>query len=61
VRGLDHMQGLTMFGFDVIRNSRTGQYGVIDLNFWPGYVGVADLTQQLQRFIRERVSAVRPT
>lgn len=46
-RALGQEFGLSLFGFDIIRNSRTGNYGIIDLNYFPGYIGVPDFEQRL--------------
>jgi inositol-1,3,4-trisphosphate 5/6-kinase/inositol-tetrakisphosphate 1-kinase len=39
---LSRITGLTMFGYDVICNSSTGSYAVVDINYLPDYVGVED-------------------
>eukprot|EP00735_Rhodelphis_limneticus_P002577 TRINITY_DN1348_c0_g1::TRINITY_DN1348_c0_g1_i1::g.19964::m.19964 TRINITY_DN1348_c0_g1::TRINITY_DN1348_c0_g1_i1::g.19964 ORF type:complete len:631 (-),score=155.64,sp/Q6P3R8/NEK5_HUMAN/45.70/2e-64,Pkinase/PF00069.20/2e-64,Ins134_P3_kin/PF05770.6/1.9e-61,Pkinase_Tyr/PF07714.12/3.9e-42,Pkinase_Tyr/PF07714.12/2e+03,ATP-grasp_4/PF13535.1/0.00098,Kinase-like/PF14531.1/0.0011,Kinase-like/PF14531.1/8.3e+02,Kdo/PF06293.9/0.37 TRINITY_DN1348_c0_g1_i1:418-2310(-) len=31
---------LTLFGFDIVRDTRTGVFHVIDINYFPGYRGV---------------------
>eukprot|EP00736_Rhodelphis_marinus_P007773 Rmarinus@m.16770 len=33
--------GLTVFGFDIIRETETGKFYIIDINYFPGYRGVA--------------------
>jgi len=35
--------GLSLFGFDVITNSATHKHACIDVNYFPGYVGVPDV------------------
>jgi len=34
--------GLTLFGFDMITNSKTGKHAIIDINYMPDYGGVTD-------------------
>eukprot|EP01100_Stratorugosa_tubuloviscum_P003672 TRINITY_DN1895_c0_g1_i1.p1 TRINITY_DN1895_c0_g1~~TRINITY_DN1895_c0_g1_i1.p1 ORF type:complete len:312 (+),score=120.65 TRINITY_DN1895_c0_g1_i1:63-998(+) len=31
------------FGFDIIKRSNSNEYALIDINFWPGYVGVPNV------------------
>jgi len=35
--------GLSLFGFDVITDVSTGKHACIDVNYFPGYVGVPDV------------------
>jgi len=34
---------LTLFGFDLLRDSESGQLYIVDLNYFPGYSGVHDV------------------
>jgi D-alanine-D-alanine ligase-like ATP-grasp enzyme len=34
---------LTLFGLDVIINNKTGNYYLIDINYFPGYKNFPDL------------------
>jgi inositol-1,3,4-trisphosphate 5/6-kinase / inositol-tetrakisphosphate 1-kinase len=46
--------GLSLFGFDVIQNVATKRWGVIDVNFFPGYSGVDDLHERLYDLVEKR-------
>lgn len=48
--------GLHLFGFDIIRNSTTGKYAVIDLNFFPSYRGTEGLHQALLSLLKSKVT-----
>lgn len=39
--------GLSIFGFDVITNVATGKHAVIDINYFPGFIGVEDFPSLL--------------
>jgi inositol-1,3,4-trisphosphate 5/6-kinase/inositol-tetrakisphosphate 1-kinase len=39
---LTELLGLTMFGFDLIRNADTRRYSVVDVNYFPDYRGVPE-------------------
>ena len=41
--------GMTLFGFDVVVHQNAGKtcFGVIDINYFPGYSGVADFNARL--------------
>lgn len=47
--------GLNLFGYDVITQLETGHHGVIDVNYFPGYVGVKDFSQVLLDFLVQKV------
>lgn len=36
-----------LFGVDLVRDCRTGDYVVIDINYCPGYYGVDDVFKKL--------------
>ena len=38
---------LSLFGFDLIREAKTGDYYLIDLNYFPGYTGFKDFKESL--------------
>jgi inositol-1,3,4-trisphosphate 5/6-kinase/inositol-tetrakisphosphate 1-kinase len=44
---ISQLLGLTLFGFDVIENVQTGQYAVIDVNYFPDYRGVDKIFEKL--------------
>jgi len=48
---------LNLFGFDVITDAKTGYHSIIDLNYFPGYVGVENLDQIILDFLESKVSA----
>lgn len=39
--------GLSLFGFDIITNSKTGENTIIDINFMPGFVNVPNFNEML--------------
>jgi len=45
-----HMK-LTMFGFDVIKNSETGDYFIVDVNYFPGYKGLKTFPEMFTDFL----------
>lgn len=47
--------GLTLVGIDVVYNTRTKNYHVIDINFFPGYKGVGKAYDQLLQLVCNRV------
>jgi len=53
-KGITKRFGLTLFGFDVL-HSVTGEYGVIDVNYFPGYIGVENFNQKLFDYIKSRI------
>lgn len=55
VAAIRELTGLTLFGFDVIVCSRTGQYALIDINYFPGYRGVEDFPQQFLAFLSKQI------
>ena len=40
---------LSLFGFDLIREAKTGDYYLIDLNYFPGYTGFKDFKESLHK------------
>jgi len=44
---LSDFLGLTLFGYDIITDAKTGEYGVIDINYFPDYRGVDNFFEQL--------------
>jgi inositol-1,3,4-trisphosphate 5/6-kinase/inositol-tetrakisphosphate 1-kinase len=47
---------LNMFGFDVIRESKTNVLYIVDINYFPSYKGVHDLSELIVRHISRQVS-----
>jgi len=47
--------GLSLFGYDVIVQDGSGKFGVIDINYFPGYIGVPDFENTLATFLLNRV------
>jgi len=47
--------GLTLFGFDVITQKETGCHAVIDINYFPGYVGFEDFNATLFKFLLSKL------
>lgn len=39
--------GVSIFGFDVITNAKTGKHGIIDINYFPGFIGVDNFSSIL--------------
>eukprot|EP01127_Copromyxa_protea_P017286 TRINITY_DN5246_c0_g1_i1.p1 TRINITY_DN5246_c0_g1~~TRINITY_DN5246_c0_g1_i1.p1 ORF type:complete len:283 (-),score=60.24 TRINITY_DN5246_c0_g1_i1:50-898(-) len=50
-KAISETAGLTLFGFDIIRDSKTGKYAVIDLNFFPSYRGTTGFREALQKLV----------
>jgi glutathione synthase/RimK-type ligase-like ATP-grasp enzyme len=48
--------GLTLFGVDLIQDSE-GQLYSIDVNYFPGYDGVASFHDRLAEHIKQRATA----
>eukprot|EP00013_Stygamoeba_regulata_P021228 CAMPEP_0177657038 /NCGR_PEP_ID=MMETSP0447-20121125/15950_1 /TAXON_ID=0 /ORGANISM="Stygamoeba regulata, Strain BSH-02190019" /LENGTH=317 /DNA_ID=CAMNT_0019161323 /DNA_START=57 /DNA_END=1007 /DNA_ORIENTATION=- len=46
-RTLSKCLGLTLFGFDLVTDNKTGKHVIIDINYFPGYSGVEDFPQML--------------
>ncbi|GAM24770.1 hypothetical protein SAMD00019534_079450 [Acytostelium subglobosum LB1] len=46
-KGIQKDLGLTLFGFDVITDITTKKIAVIDVNYFPGYVGIPDFNKIL--------------
>ncbi len=44
-----------LFGVDLIRDSKTGDYVVIDVNYCPGYYGVSDVFHKLLDLFAKRL------
>jgi len=42
---------LSLFGFDIVTNIETQKYAIVDLNFFPGYVGVEGVHSILLDFL----------
>jgi len=55
VAELKHRLGVDLFGVDLIRDSETGNYLIIDVNFCPGYYGVSNVFEKLLDLFRERL------
>eukprot|EP01112_Ceratiomyxa_fruticulosa_P008861 TRINITY_DN2299_c0_g1_i1.p1 TRINITY_DN2299_c0_g1~~TRINITY_DN2299_c0_g1_i1.p1 ORF type:complete len:329 (-),score=46.26 TRINITY_DN2299_c0_g1_i1:869-1855(-) len=45
--------GLTLLGFDVITEKETGTHAIVDINYFPGYVGVPNFHHILLNHIKE--------
>ena len=52
-RKLSAYLGLKLFGFDVIIESESGRYAVIDVNIFPSYRGVGDLYEKITVLMQE--------
>jgi len=50
-KALTEITGLTLFGYDLIRDAETGKYSVIDINFFPGFEGVPDFETHFLRLL----------
>lgn len=55
VSELKHRLGVQLFGVDLIRDSQTGDYLIIDINFCPGYYGVSNVFEKLLDLFRARL------
>lgn len=60
LRHISNRVNLNLFGIDIIIEERTGNYGIIDLNYLPSYDGVleyfaADLYSKLKVIDKERL------
>lgn len=55
VKELQARLGIQLFGVDFIRDAQTGDYLVIDVNYLPGYYGVANLFEKLLDLMYQRV------
>ena len=51
--------GLTIFGFDVIRDSASGDYVIIDINYFPGLSSVRNFHSHLLTHITTSLSKPR--
>ncbi|KAJ1109099.1 hypothetical protein NDU88_006464 [Pleurodeles waltl] len=51
VRGLQSALGMSLFGVDLIVDTRTGRCAVIDVNAFPGYEGVPELFPALLKHV----------
>lgn len=56
------VMNITLFGFDIIIDDNTGDYGIIDLNYMPSYAGLSqnfrkDLSQLLEKIRTDRYTA----
>ena len=43
-----------MFGYDVITSASTGQHGIVDINFFPGYRGTPEFPRVFLEHLLER-------
>lgn len=55
VMTLRKILGMALFGVDVVIENKTGKYGIIDINAFPGYDGVPDFYETLVKFIAEEI------
>jgi inositol-1,3,4-trisphosphate 5/6-kinase / inositol-tetrakisphosphate 1-kinase len=51
VTALSKEFSLSLFGFDLIRSTKTGKFGIIDLNYFPGYIGVPEFEERLYALV----------
>lgn len=54
VKSLRKAFGLDLLGIDLIIEQKTERYGVIDINYFPGYDGFGNLFDTLLRFIEQK-------
>jgi len=47
--------GLTLFGFDLIYCVELGRYTIIDINFYPGYLGIPSFPQDLVNLMKAKI------
>lgn len=52
---IQEVMGLSLYGFDVIRNSATGKLALIDINFFPSYRRLSDVFPRLLKFFDLRL------
>jgi inositol-1,3,4-trisphosphate 5/6-kinase/inositol-tetrakisphosphate 1-kinase len=52
---LQRTLGLEMFGFDLIRESSSGLYYIVDVNYFPSYKGFASLSELLVRHLLKKL------
>jgi glutathione synthase/RimK-type ligase-like ATP-grasp enzyme len=55
-KAIGETAGLSLFGFDIIRDSASGKYAVIDLNFFPSYRGVDGWNSALLKLFKSRLN-----
>jgi inositol-1,3,4-trisphosphate 5/6-kinase/inositol-tetrakisphosphate 1-kinase len=46
---------LTLFGFDMIQNCETGEWGIVDVNFFPGFGKVPQFEKLFLEFLLSRI------
>jgi len=51
---LQNSLGLELIGFDLIVDSRSGDYLIIDVNYWPSFKGFENFSQEFLNFIVKR-------
>ena len=44
----------TLFGVDILRETATGEYYIIDINYFPGFKGVPDLCEKLREHMAKK-------
>ncbi len=55
VRG--RLGGVALFGMDLLRDSETGHFVLVDVNYFPGYYGVSDVFHRITELALARVLA----
>ncbi|ELR20231.1 Rasrelated GTP-binding kinase [Acanthamoeba castellanii str. Neff] len=48
--------GLSLLGFDMVTNTKTGQHAVIDVNYFPGYSGTPNFPELFVNFLLQRLN-----
>jgi hypothetical protein len=44
-------KGLNLLGIDIIQEKTSGLYSIIDVNYYPGYLGVENFEQKFLEFL----------
>jgi len=47
----------SMYGLDIVRQSETGDYYLIDINYFPGYKNVNNFTELIREWIIKKIEA----
>jgi inositol-1,3,4-trisphosphate 5/6-kinase/inositol-tetrakisphosphate 1-kinase len=53
--GLSSRLGLSLLGFDMVTNTKTGQHAIIDVNYFPGYSGTPNFPELFVTFLLSRL------
>jgi len=55
-RKLRELLPMTFFGFDLICDTNTGTYYIIDINYMPGYYGVKNLNNRILHYLTTAIN-----